>query len=96
MNSLLPSRTPRACTGSSRHARLTAAGTLMVAHIDSGKLSEYNISGKELWSLPAPGISVMTPLKNGNYLISGSFGVREVNRQKETVWSLTKNGIPGL
>ncbi len=87
-------KNPKGVHGQFRHARLSADGTLMVAHMDSGKLAEYDVGGKELWSLPAPGIWGVTPLKNGNFLISGGFGVREINRQKETVWSLSKNDVP--
>jgi outer membrane protein assembly factor BamB len=38
-----------------RHVRLTPQGTLLVAHMDLGKVVEYDADGKELWSFPAPG-----------------------------------------
>lgn len=75
--------------GQFRHARLTADGTLMVAHMDLGKLTEYNADGKEIWSLPAPGIWGVTPFPHGRFLIAGSFGVREINRKGETFWEIT-------
>jgi outer membrane protein assembly factor BamB len=90
----LPTKNSKGVHGQFRHARLTADGTLMVAHMDSGKLAEYDIGGKELWSMPRQGIWGVTPLKNGNFLISGGFGVLEVNRKKETVWSLAKGDLP--
>jgi len=37
-----------------RHARLTANGTLLVAHMDLNKVVEYDSDGHELWSFPPP------------------------------------------
>jgi len=67
--------------GQFRHARLTAAGTLLVAHMDMNKLVEYDSTGKELWSY-SPGAATWSAerLKNGNTLIAGAKLVREVNR----------------
>ena len=50
----LPVRNPKSVHGQFRHARLTAAGTVMVAHMDLGKVCEYDSDGKELWSVAAP------------------------------------------
>lgn len=91
----LPVKNPKSVHGQFRHARLTAEGTVMVAHMDLGKVAEYDASGKELWSIPAPGAWGVTPLKNGNFLIVDRTGVREVNRGKETVWSCGKTEVPG-
>jgi len=38
-----------------RHARLTDAGTIVVAHMDMKKVCEYDDHGKLLWSVDAPG-----------------------------------------
>lgn len=80
-----------------RHARLTAAGTLLVAQMDMSKAVEYNLSGKELWSVEAPGIWDAEPLDHGNVLISGSTNkyVREVNRKGETIGEFTAADAPG-
>ena len=48
-------KNPKSVHGQFRHARLTTASTLMVAHMDLGKVCEYDTQGKELWSYPAPG-----------------------------------------
>ena len=65
----LPVKNPKSVHGQFRHARLTSTGTLIVAHMDAGKVAEYDMSGKELWSFPAPGAWGVTPLKNDNFLV---------------------------
>ena len=69
-----------------RRMRVTPAGTLLVAHMDMGKVIEYDITGKQLWSVDAPGLWDAEPLANGNVLISGNNNkyAREVNRKGET------------
>ena len=91
----LPVKNPKSVHGQFRHARLTAEGTVVVAHMDLGKVVEYDSSGKELWSIAAPGAWGVTPLKNGNLLIVDRADVREVNRNHDTVWSCGKSDIPG-
>jgi len=81
-----------------RRARLTPAGTLLVAHMDMGKAVEYDLSGKELWSVDVPGIWDAEPLANGNVLVSGNNSkyVREVNRKGAVVWEFTAADAPDL
>jgi outer membrane protein assembly factor BamB len=81
-----------------RRARLTPAGTLLAAHMDMGKAVEYDMTGKALWSVDAPGIWDAEPLANGNVLISGNNNkyVREVNRKGEVVWEFTAADAPEL
>ena len=91
----LPVKNPTKVHGQFRHARLTEAGTLMVAHMDLGKAAEYDLTGKELWALEVPGIWSANPLKNGNVLVvSNRSFVREVNRKGETVWEWTSADAP--
>jgi hypothetical protein len=78
-----------------RHARLTAAGTLLVAHMLQDKVVEYNADGKALWSFPAIGPWSADPLANGNVLITDRIGVREVTRRGDTAWSWTPADAPG-
>ena len=86
----LPVKNPKSVHGQFRHARLTAAGTLVVGHMDLSKVAEYNADGKEIWSMPTQGAWGVTPLANGNILVVERSGVREVNRAKETVWSWSR------
>jgi outer membrane protein assembly factor BamB len=90
----LPVKTPKSTHGQFRHARLTAAGTIMVAHMDAGKVCEYDSTGKELWSLPAPGVWGVTPLPNGNIIVTDTKGWHEIDHDKKTVWELTKADLP--
>ena len=84
---VLPVKNPQSIHGQFRHARLTDAGTVLVAHMDLGKAAEYDLEGKELWSADVPGIWSATPLANGNILVvSTRKFVREINRRRETVW----------
>lgn len=92
---VVPVKDPKSVHGHFRHARLTAAGTLLVAHMDMGKVVEYDSTGKELWS-HTPGGSVWSAdrLKNGNTLIAGGGRVREVNPAGATVWEFTSADVP--
>jgi len=92
---LVPVKNPKGTHGHFRHARLTNAGTLLVAHMDLSRVCEYDFTGKELWSMDVPGgIWSATPLENGNFLLAGGAEVREVNRNKETVWKWTPADTP--
>ena len=82
--------------GQFRHARLTPQGTLVAGHMDLNKVAEYDADGKELWSFPGVGIWGVTPLKNGNLLITDSKGVREVNRRGDAVWNWSPSDAPGF
>ena len=90
----LPVRNLNSTHGQFRHARLTAAGTLLVAHMDLGKVAEYDDTGKEVWSIPAPGCWSAERLVNGNTLITCSREVREVNSAGELLWHFTPADIP--
>ncbi len=91
----LPVKNPKSTHGQFRHARMTAAGTIMVAHMDLGKAVEYAMDGKALWSADVPGIWSATPLANGNILAaSNKKFVREINRDGQTVWEWTVADSP--
>jgi len=84
--------------GQFRHVRMTRAGTFLVAHLDLGKVVEYDQDGKQLWSVLAPSPWAAVRLNNGNTLISGNQNgyVREVNAKGETVWEVNKDDLPGI
>jgi outer membrane protein assembly factor BamB len=93
---VLPVKNPKAVHGQFRHARLTAQGTVLVAHMDLGRAAEYDLEGKTLWTHEVPGVWSATLLKNGNVLAVSNRGfVREISRQGATVWEWTPSDAPG-
>jgi len=78
-----------------RHARLTNKGTLLVTHMDMGKVCEYDINGKELSSFTVPGVWGAEPLDNGNILTCGKGVVREITPKGDTTWMYAMKDIPG-
>lgn len=91
----LPTKSPASTHGQFRHARLTDRGTLLVAHMDLGKVVEYDSGGHELWSFPAANPWGVSPLANGNVLITDRLGVREVTHRGDCVWSFAPSDVPG-
>jgi hypothetical protein len=83
---LIPVGNPSKIHGHFRHARLTKEGTILVAHLDMGKLCEYDSNGKQLMNIDVPGIWSGEELANGNILITSSKVIREINRKLETIW----------
>lgn len=90
----LKTKMPPSTHGQFRHMRLTPQGTVMVAHHDLGKVVEYDSNGNELWSFPGNGSWGVTPLVNGNVLITDHTGVREVTRRGDSVWSWVPTDTP--
>ncbi|SRR6266702_3426842 len=82
--------------GQFRHIRMTKADTLLVPHLSEGKVVEYDLNGKVVWSVPANSPWQAVRLTNGNTLISGdrSRYAREVNPKGETVWEFTPEDAP--
>jgi hypothetical protein len=84
--------------GQFRHIRMTRAGTILVPHMSEGKVVEYDMEGKVVWSVAAKSAWQAIRLKSGNTLISGDAEryVREVNAKGETVWELTQADVPNI
>jgi hypothetical protein len=91
----LPVGNPKSVHGQFRHARITPEGTILIAHMDWGKVSEYDINGKQLRMLDVPGVWSVEPLKNGNMLICSKTVVRELKRNGDVVWEYGLKTIPG-
>jgi len=92
---VLPVKNPKGVHGQFRQARMTKAGTLLVAHMDLGKAVEYDMDGKALWSAEVPGIWSVKPLPNGNVLATSNRGfVRELGRAGTVVWEWTRADAP--
>jgi hypothetical protein len=89
----LPVGTRKSTHGQTRHARLTEAGTYLVAHMDMRKVVEYDETGKAVWSASVPGAWSAVRLKNGNTLVCGK-GVQEIDQQGKTVWEFSSADVP--
>ena len=48
-----------------------------------------------MWSFPGVGPWGVTPLSNGNILITDQRGVREVTRRGDSVWTFSPSNVPG-
>ena len=90
--------TVKATHGQFRHIRMTPAGTILVPHMSEGKVVEYDLSGKEIWSVKAQNPWSAVRLDNGNTLITGDARhyVREVNPKGETVWEFNQADVPDI
>jgi hypothetical protein len=75
---------------------MTKAGTLLVPHMSEGKVVEYDLDGKVLWSVAAKSPWQAIRLDNGDTLIAGDASryAREVNPKGETVWEFTQADVP--
>lgn len=84
----VPTGNPKGVHGQFRHGRISRDGTLLLAHMDLKKVAEYDATGKEIRSWAAAGPWGVTPLKNGNLLITERGAVREVTPGGETVFTI--------
>ena len=89
----LPVGNPKSTHGQTRHARLTEAGTYLVAHMDMRKVVEYDVTGKAVWSASVPGAWSAVRLKNGNTLVCGK-GAQEIDPQGKIIWEFTSADVP--
>lgn len=91
----LPAGNVKNVHGQLRHARLTPAGTLLVAHMDMKCVAEYDAHGKQVWKYEIDGPWSAMRLASGNTLIGTNKKlVREVDPQGRTVWEFSASDIP--
>jgi outer membrane protein assembly factor BamB len=84
-------------TQSTRHVRMTPAGTYLVCSEDPGIVIEYDRDGNVVWDyLIKTRVYGAIRLANGNTLIASGSGnsVVEVNPDRQVVWQYEKS-IPG-
>lgn len=82
--------------GQFRHVRWTKNKTIMVGLFAEKKVVEFDLNGKEVWSVEAPSAWSAIRLHNGNTLISGDgMGyTREVSPKGETIWEFSRADAP--
>ena len=92
----LPVKNPKNVHGHFRHARMIAAGTFLVAHMDLKMVSEYDRSGKTVWTIALDGTPWSAArLANGNTLIALTRNqVIEVDHDGKTVWEFSQADVP--
>jgi hypothetical protein len=92
------SNRPNYLHSQTRRVRLTRAGTYLIAHLDIGRVIEYDKEWNEIWSYDAPAVWDAVRLTNGNTLISGNMRnyVREIDPKGATVWEVSTNNFPEL
>ena len=100
MEHVMQTKNPRSSKvhGQFRNVRMTKAGTYLIAHMDLGRVIEYDRNWNEIWSCEAPSVWHAVRLSNGNTLISGNqhASAREVNPKGETVWEVKDGDLPGI
>ena len=82
--------------GQFRHVRMTKNKTIIAGLFAEEKVVEFDLDGKEVWSVNASSAWSAIRLHNGNTLISGDGKgyTREVNPKGETVWEYTREDAP--
>ncbi len=84
--------------GQFRHMRMTAAGTLLVPHLGEGKVVEYTLEGKPVWSVATPSPWSAVRLANGHTLVAGDHSsyVREFDSAGGVTWEFGQADVPDI
>ena len=78
-----------------RRAALTPGGTLLLARTDLNRISEFDVSGKEIWSAAVARPWSVQRLPNGHTLVASfDMFVRELDAQGRTVWEFSPKDAP--
>jgi hypothetical protein len=90
--------TAQSIHGQFRNVRMTKAGTFLLAHLNLGKVIEYDKDWNEIWSCDAPSVWHAVRLDNGHTLISGNQHafVREIGPKGDIVWEVKDGDLPGI
>ena len=90
----LPTSERGSVHGQFRNARLSSRGTLLVANMGLGRVSEYASSGNEIGRWDIEGPWSVTETEKGNLLIVARKGVvREISREGKTLWETNTNNF---
>ena len=90
----LPTSERGSVHGQFRNARLSSRGTLLVANMGLGRVSEYASSGNEIGRWDIEGPWSVTETEKGNLLIVARKGVvREISREGKTIWETNTNNF---
>ena len=92
---LIPTKTTNT-HGQYRHIRMTRNRTIIVPLLSENRVVEFDLQGREIWSVPSPSPWSAERLRNGNTLIAGDWScyVSEVNRAGTVVWKITQADVP--
>jgi hypothetical protein len=88
---------PKSVHGQFRNNRMTPQGTYLIAHMNLGKVIEYDRNWNQILSIDAPSVWSVARLKNGHTLISGNQHgyVREADEKGKIIWEINKDDLPG-
>lgn len=85
-----------------RHARITKGGTMLCAHMDWGRICEYDTSNMKLLWVDSTNVGgnpwSVVLLHNGNILVGGNGNgwVRELTRTHQMVMNIQISSLPGV
>lgn len=89
---------PKSIHGQFRNVRMTHDGTYLIAHMNLGKVIEYDTNWNVIWmTTNAPSVWQAVRLKNGNTLVSGNQNcfAREISPDDKIVWQFDNNDLKG-
>ncbi|MDQ2667972.1 MAG: hypothetical protein M3Z05_18520 [Gemmatimonadota bacterium] len=93
----LPTPKPDAPHLQFRRVRVTRDSTYLAAHLDDNRVSEYDQSGKQIWSFTTYKPWSAVRLDNGNTLMtSAPTSIVEVDKTGQVVWEFSQKNVPEI